>query len=114
MYRKLFLIIALLITTHYLSQKEASQWYFGNYAAMSFNNGTPTALLNSAIVADGCCASIADSSGKLLFYSDGITVYNAHHAIMLNGTGLMGAPSSTESGIIVKNPVAKNSITFLL
>jgi hypothetical protein len=35
------------------------------------------------------CATISNSSGQLLFYTDGITVYNRNHQVMPNGTGLL-------------------------
>ncbi len=50
------------------------------------------------------CASISDFNGNLLFYTDGITVYNRNHGIMPNGTGLKGDFSSTQSAIIVPRP----------
>jgi gliding motility-associated-like protein len=40
----------------------------------------------------------------LLFYTDGITVWNKQHDVLQGGVGLMGDPSSTQSGIIVPRP----------
>ncbi len=50
------------------------------------------------------CASIADASGNLLFYTDGVTVYNQSNAVMANGTGLNGTLTPTQSSIILKKP----------
>ena len=50
------------------------------------------------------CATISSSTGDLLFYTDGITIWNKNHIIMSNGTGLMGDPSSTQSATIVPLP----------
>ncbi|TSD66736.1 T9SS type B sorting domain-containing protein [Inquilinus sp. KBS0705] len=50
------------------------------------------------------CASIANSSGGLLFYTNGITIWNKNHDIMKNGDGLFGDLSSTQSAIIVPCP----------
>ena len=36
------------------------------------------------------CSSIADASGNLLFYTDGMNVWNRNHIGMPNGSGLMG------------------------
>ena len=50
------------------------------------------------------CATICDSVGELLFYTDGTKVYNKNHGIMPNGTGLLGHHSSTQSAVIIKKP----------
>lgn len=70
----------------------------------------PTPLNNSAMnLAFEGSASIADpATGNLLFYTDGITVWNQNHVIMPNGTGLQGNSSSTQSGVIVKQPGNSN------
>ena len=86
------------------AQKENNIWYFGTAAGIDFNSGSPVALNNGAINTTEGCASIADASGNLLFYTDGVTVYNKVHAIMPNGSGLMGGNSSSESAIIVQLP----------
>ena len=46
-------------------------------------------------------SSISDSNGQLLFYTDGVTVWDKNNAVMQNGTGLMGNGSSTQSALIV-------------
>lgn len=58
------------------------------------------------------CATISNSSGDLLFYTDGVTVWNKNHQIMPNGTDLLGGSSSTQSAIIVPNP-ANSDIYYL-
>jgi hypothetical protein len=81
-----------------------TNWYFGNGAGITFNSGTPIALTNGALVTIEGVATISDDLGNLLFYTDGVTVYNRNHTIMVNGTGLFGDISSTQSAIIVKQP----------
>ncbi|MFC2111535.1 hypothetical protein ACFLQ5_03700 [Bacteroidota bacterium] len=49
------------------------------------------------------CASICDSSGNLLFYTDGTKVWNKNHIIMPYGDSLKGNQSSAQV-IIVKKP----------
>ena len=86
-------------------QDETANWYFGRGAGLKFNNdGSVTPLTDGKISTEEGCASISDRSGNLLFYTDGITVYNKNHEVMLNGTGLYGDPSSTQSAIIVPAP----------
>lgn len=90
------------------AQGEANIWYFGQNAGLDFNSGSPVALTNGQLITDEGCATISNNSGQLLFYTDGITVYNRNHLIMVNGTGLMGHPSSTQSATIVPKPGSNN------
>ena len=87
-----------------LAQKEANIWHFGNNAGMDFNSGAPVAISGSALATMEGCASIADETGVLRFYTDGITVWNNTHNPMPDGFGLMGSGSSTQSGVIVPQP----------
>ncbi|MFD2585818.1 T9SS type B sorting domain-containing protein [Croceitalea marina] len=88
-----------------IAQGETSNWYFGNRAGIQFqNDGTVIPLTDGQIDTFEGCASISDSFGDLLFYTDGITVYTKNHEVMPNGNGLFGDPSSTQSAIIVPKP----------
>ncbi len=86
------------------AQNEAAIWYFGNNAGVDFNSGVPVTINDGQLTTNEGCATISNSNGELLFYTDGITVWDRTHNIMLNGTGLLGDPSSTQSGIIVPKP----------
>ncbi len=99
----LFLVI-ILIYSHSYSQKEAANWYFGDMAGISFNSGSPVALLNGKLRTPEGCASISDKDGNILFYTDGSFVYNKLNQVMPNGSGLLGHLSSTQSAIIVPKP----------
>ncbi len=99
----LFAFIFLSITYSF-SQGEANIWYFGENAGIDFNSGTPVALTDGQIDTLEGCATISNAAGVLLFYTDGITVWDVNHTIMPNGTGLQGDPSSSQSGIIVPFP----------
>lgn len=102
---KTILFIALFMQCVLLfAQKEANIWYFGDKAGLDFNTKPPTALTNSVMSTSEGSSSIADRNGNLLFYSDGITVWNKNHQIMTNGTGLLGNPSSTHSALVIKYP----------
>ncbi|MFV9550519.1 T9SS type B sorting domain-containing protein [Algibacter sp. PT7-4] len=88
------------------SQNEASTWYFGYNSGVKFDLGdnTVSALSDGKINTFEGCTSISDQDGDLLFYTDGITVWNKNHDVMSNGTNLFGDPSSTQSAIIVPKP----------
>lgn len=85
------------------AQKEAANWFFGDRAGLDFNTNPPTAVTGSLQTVEGS-ATISDKDGKLLFYTDGSTVYDQLHREMPHGTGLKGNVSSTQSALIVPNP----------
>lgn len=103
--KNIFLLFLLSITVSY-SQNEASNWYFGENAGLQFNtlSGGVTPLLNGQLNTREGCASISDEDGNLLFYTDGVTVYNREHTQMMNGNNLYGNSSSTQSAIVVPKP----------
>ncbi|HWB62875.1 MAG TPA: PKD domain-containing protein, partial [Chitinophagales bacterium] len=87
-----------------MAQGQANNWYFGNLAGVTFNSGAPVALTNGALSTSEGCATISDKYGNLLFYTDGIRVWNRNHVQMANGFGMNGDPSSAQSAIIVPKP----------
>jgi len=89
-----------------LAQNQAKKWYFGNGAALDFMTITPTSLAGNATtltVQEGT-ASMSDVNGNLLFYTDGMTIWNQFNLVMPNGSGIQGSASSTQSSIILKQP----------
>lgn len=86
------------------SQGEANIWYFGLNAGLNFNGGSPTVLTNGAMSTAEGCSSISDASGNLLFYTDGLSVWDKTHSVMPHGTGLLGDFSATQSSVIIKKP----------
>lgn len=115
---RLVLLLALGILTvpqRGIAQKEYNIWYFSQNAGLDFNGGPPTALTDSKM--DGFTeegtASICDPvTGKLLFYTNGMNVWNARHDIMPNGRRLLGHISSTQAALIV--PLPGNPSIFYL
>ncbi len=104
----IFVFITNLISLH--SQGEADNWFFGKFCAMTFNtpDKSPEFVMGSVMNADEGCASISDSDGNLLFYTNGETVWNADNVQMPNGEGLHGHNSSTQSAVVVQQPLSKN------
>jgi len=86
-----------------IAQNENNFWYFGNNAGLDFSTNPPLPITGNLYTLEGC-ASISTNDGNLLFYTDGITVYNKNGNVMINGTGLLGNSSSTSSAIIVPKP----------
>ncbi|GAB5539643.1 MAG: T9SS C-terminal target domain-containing protein [Salibacteraceae bacterium] len=99
-------LIASLIFISLLSHSQVQQarwWYFGSGAGVDFNPG-PAADPNGTLLTFEGCSSISGNNGTLLFYTDGSVVKNANHLNMVNGTGLMGGGSSTQSGQVIPYP----------
>ncbi|MCU0434312.1 MAG: gliding motility-associated C-terminal domain-containing protein [Bacteroidia bacterium] len=87
------------------AQGQNNNWYFGTQAALDFNSGTPVSVSGSAINTTEGCASISDAAGSLLFYTDGVLIWNRNNQVMnQSSTFLLGSPSSTQSAIIVPMP----------
>ena len=93
-----------------MAQKQGNIWYFGDSAGLNFNHIPPTPLLNGQTHFTGTegwnegCSSISDSSGSLLFYTNGVQIWNKNQQIMPHGDSLMGNISSTQSSVIVPKP----------
>ncbi|MGQ7946098.1 T9SS type B sorting domain-containing protein [Flavobacterium sp. WC2509] len=111
MYRTLkILFIILFFSLGSYAQKETSIWYFGKKAGLKFQpDGSVVALTDGQLDTLEGCATLADSNGNLLFYTDGITIWNKNHQMMQNGTGLLGHSSATQSATIVPKPGSSNS-----
>jgi hypothetical protein len=115
MKKTVFNVLFLLFSLNILSQipGPTTNWFFGNRAAITFNSGVPVPILTGQLVTTEGVASISNSSGGLLFYTDGRTVWTSQNLPMPNGnaamgTSLNGNTSSTQSAIIVERPNTPN------
>ncbi len=94
------------------AQNRANVWYFGDNIGLDFNQRPPRLLTDGRIRRDSTgdsesASSICDTTGRLLFYTDGVTVWNRNHQPMPNGTGLWGGGTSTQT-LIVPVPDSEN------
>ena len=106
---KKYIYILVLFYQIVAAQNEGNIWYFGYGAGLDFNSGTAVPISGGQLNTYAGCASISDANGDVLFYTDGITIYDKSHGIMSNGNGLLGHPSSTQSAIIVRKPQSANT-----
>ena len=103
--KKLFPALFFIVCTFQsFAQGEANIWYFGENAGLDFNTGLAVAINNGQLNTKEGCSSFSTSSGELLFYSDGTTIWNKNHMPMPNGIGLKGHASSTQSAMIIPKP----------
>ena len=95
--------------------KEANIWYFGVHAGIDFNTGSPpSVLLNGQTYLftgpNAGSACISDANGNLLFYTDGVKIWNQNHVVMQNGDNL--GYKTTQGAMIVKDPGNQNYYYF--
>jgi gliding motility-associated-like protein len=110
---RIYLTIVLLMFIYTsFGQKQSNIWYFGKNAGLDFNHGSPIVLEDGNMDNFEGVSCISDRYGKLLFYTDGLTVYDKQHQIMQNGSDLAGHPSSTQSGVIV--PVPNSETKYII
>lgn len=103
--KKYLITTGLFICTFFVfAQKQTNNWYFGNGVGLDFNQSPPLVLKNGNANSQEGSAAMSDNNGRLLFYTNGLTVQNRKHVAMVNGTGLMGDLSSTNNTVIVPMP----------
>ena len=114
---KLIPFFILFFALNVFSQKQANIWYFGENAGLDFNSSPPVTLTDGLLNTLEGCSTFSDTNGALLFYSDGITVFDKNHTIMTYtdntlADNLLGNPSATQSGMIIPKPLS-TSIYYL-
>jgi Secretion system C-terminal sorting domain len=97
---KRIIILLLFIYSNFsiFSQNQNSIWCFGDSAGIDFSNINNPIPIISSVSSRGSCASISDSAGDLLFYTNTRTgfsgntvkVWNKNHQIMQNGDSIVG------------------------
>ncbi|MBL4710833.1 MAG: PKD domain-containing protein [Flavobacteriales bacterium] len=85
--------------------QQGNNWHFGDGASLHFpsGGGSPTVGSGSLITNEGC-ATISDATGSLLFYTDGVNIWNASNTLINGSTPLLGHSSSSQSAVIVPKP----------
>ncbi len=109
----LSLLILLINFSIISAQNQNNFWVYGYQAGINFNTNPPSYEGGFAIQASEGAASVADpNSGELLFYTDGVTAWDASNNPMPNGTVLLGGDpvllSSTTAAVICEKPGSSN------
>jgi gliding motility-associated-like protein len=95
------------------AQKENNIWAFGPHLKFTFSSGAPAVSSSALEVWEGC-ATIADSSGALLFYSDGNRVWDRTESVMPNGADLLGNQiTSATQGVAIVPSLYSNDQYYL-
>lgn len=79
-------------------------WYFGNFAGLSFNTTPPSSIEDGQLNSLEGTSVMCDENGDVLFYTNGRTVFNRNHDLLLNGANLKGHPSTYQSSVIIPKP----------
>lgn len=85
------------------AQGENDKWYFGANRGVNFTPATPTALFGGQISTPDATATVSNANGAILFYTNGVNVWNRQHQLMTNGTGLLGSVN-TQQVVIAPYP----------
>ena len=94
-------------------EQKANIWYFGERAGINFNKSPAIAIADAnKMTSPQGCATISDINGKLLFYTNGSTVWNKKHRIMENGTKIGGDSTSAQSSLII--PIPDNKLLYYI
>ncbi|MBA0882529.1 T9SS type B sorting domain-containing protein [Flavobacterium undicola] len=105
---KKLLIIFFFLSLDSYAQGESNIWYFGGNAGLDFNSGSPVALTDGRSFSFSACASISDSNGQLLFYTNAFYIWDKNHMVMPNGSFLLGHANATQGATIVPKPGSSN------
>lgn len=115
--KKLILILLTAFSSLHSQNKVTNNWTFGNHNGLCFNSGVAVPM-TSSLYSYEACSSISDTSGNLLFYTNGNHVWDKTGAMMPNGSGLKGndttgqltfaATSSAQGALIIKVPRKQN------
>ncbi|NTV84159.1 MAG: hypothetical protein HGA23_07660, partial [Bacteroidales bacterium] len=88
---------------------QADRWFFGQNAGLDFRPQDPVAdLSNYLLNVPTSPAIMADSLGNILFFTDGVKVFNSLDQIMPNGDGLHGFVGYPMPVLIVPKPGSEN------
>ncbi len=107
-----YFVFSLATLTSVLAQGENNHWIFGSGIGIDFNpppvmgpGGTPEeTVVNvpSFTVTPSEFTAYSDKNGSLLFYSNGLNVWNRDHEVLLNGDNLV----AQAGGLVVLEAVA--------
>ncbi len=104
--KKILPILILLVLVSFVmqAQNRANIWHFANNLGLDFSSGTPAVMTGSQGNSFEAAAAICDTSGALLFYTNGTTCWNRNHMAMPNGSGLMSGGSAAQGAMIIPDP----------
>ncbi|MEP7196482.1 MAG: gliding motility-associated C-terminal domain-containing protein [Saprospiraceae bacterium] len=107
-----FVFLNVFLNEFVSAQKEANNWYFSENAGINFSTIPPSSINLSQLNTADNSSAISDANGQILFYTDGITVYNKLNQVMPNGFNLAGNQSGGQATLIIPIPKSNKFIVF--
>lgn len=107
-----FLLLLLTCTLQAQHNKRANIWYVSEGVGYDFNCTPPCPIENGNLPKSFCSASISDTSGKLLLYTDNESIWNSKHQIIPNGNGLYACSWAEQGSVFV--PLASDPNLYYL
>lgn len=84
-------------------------WFFCNQSVEFNRTNKEPNLSTHGVALTGPVAVAADpATGDILFYTDGVNVYDASNQLMVNGTGLQGNPAGNQPVVLGQVPGQPN------
>ncbi len=97
------LLFFFLLSKLAIGQEYGHVWHFGDQAGMDFKSCSPRAVKSSSMTGFEGCATICDTSGNILFYTNSDFVWNKLHNVMSNGN-LISSSGSLSQVLIIPQP----------
>ena len=105
--------ILLCISLYSQPNKRTNNWFFGDNIGIDFNSGDPVEGYPCPIGNGwGSTSTMSDTSGNLLFYSNGLYVYNKEHEIMENSFAGHDYVPGAQSALCMPKP-GSNSLYYV-
>ncbi len=111
----LFIVLGLSFLQIAIAQKITNNWLFKSNIGLAFLEDTVLIKTDYSKHNTGAVGIISDANGKLLFYSDGMSVWNKNHTLMPNGTNLFPTANNylPNKSTIVQKP-GSDSIFYII
>ena len=107
--KKIFKYILLVFSYIFIHQitkaQQFNNWIFPDFNGITFNTNPISFIsgtqINGSSGSGYSAASISDKNGNLLFYTDGVKVWNKNNVLMPNGFGLLGIDGQINTALII-------------
>lgn len=104
----LMIVIICHLIALYGQDRTPNVWCIGDHIQLDLNSGQPVVSIGSSLgwySIEGCTSAADSASGQLLFFSNGVWVFDHNYQKMPSDTVLLGGnTSSTQSAITFKKP----------
>lgn len=93
-----FLLLFIVLLPYYANAQYGNVWIFSDSGGLDFNVSPPRPLY-SAIRSWEASATMCDAQGNLLFYTNGLDIWDRNHNLMPNGSNLVSLPRNNERAV---------------